>query len=537
MERGDFSPTPTKSSPDDTQQEADVMEATMLNRESPESEHQSPPGLVEEQLTDSLKPDESSCSIALETRDIKAAVHVDPPLDVATQFHDSQYEQVDSSGFPNSSTSMLPYTDEPFSGVNQGHYLGYADDSDPDFWNELVNELVGNQDEHSSGTSNVQKDSVAETVPRNSIRDSAFDSAASSDLENEAVLPQELLGLGASNLEESPFMFNDPLQMNVDEFLAMAQWSPPFENASFLPYDNTGPDVYSLDSTAESLQDLCSGMEETSNQKNVANNGDDLEVTGIIVRARQPQHPSNSNEFAQQGTATRRIRLQNALLLSDAAASAAACESVCGKDDHEDREAGRKALQDLSDSTEESLSQKNTPVNGDVLEGTGTEIRSRQPHSSLKKVLPKLGTSARKIRLQSHIKLQSFSSIGGVSSSSKDDHEDKESMTESLQAGEHADANIAEVRELPKPAFPDKLEQSSVHDNAAQGSEWYQESKPMPRLRARCADDDATTPEGPPSRPRFPRTASLGYVIWLVLLVILLLVCAGIWRCKYSHSM
>lgn len=210
------------------------------------------------------------------------------------------------------------------------------------------------------------------------------------------------------------------------------QLSALYENATLLPYDSTGPDVYSVDSTAESLQDLFNSMEESNNQKNVANNGNGLEGPGIMIRARQPQHPSDSNNiFAQQGTAARRFRLQGSSQM--ALCFSADSESSSSKDDHEDKEVMKKALQDLFDSTEKSLTQNNTPSNEDGLQGTGIKISARQAQyrPSLKKLSSKQGTAARRIGLQAHLEVGTFAGRGGESSSSKDNHDElKESLPE-----------------------------------------------------------------------------------------------------------
>ncbi|XP_010941181.1 NAC domain-containing protein 14 [Elaeis guineensis] len=555
MDRSCFSPTPAKLSPDDTQHEEDVMEeiATPLDQESsdsvlqegphslPDSVEQQPAGIqiwladeTDRSTTYSVKPDDSSCNIASDNCDAKAGMHADPLQDVSAQYRDPHYEHIDSNGFPNIGSPVLPYPDYFFGNMNHGSDTGYVNNADKDPLNEFLIAVLSNQDDYSSGASNVQKDSVAETLPRHSIWDSAScrDSRTSSEIDTEATLPQELLGVEASkSFEGSSFLLNDPLRMDsLDGYPEIEpQLSALYENAYVLPYDGTGPDVCSVDS--ESLQDLFNSMEEPSNLKNVANNGDRLEGAGISFRARRPQHPSNSdNKFAHQGTAARRIRLQGStpkeLFFS------ADSESSCNKDDHEDKEAMKKALQDLFVGTEESLTEKNTPSNEDGLEGTGIEIRARQTQHlpRLKKLSSKQGTAVRRIRLQAHFEVGTFSSTVGELSSSKDDHEHKESMTE---AGEHVDDNIANLGEISKPALPDKLEQLPVHDNAPPASELCLESKPTLRLRTKRTDDNANTPEDPP-RGRIPRSASVVYVIWLVLSVILVLMCVGIWRCISS---
>ncbi|KAG1359332.1 protein NTM1-like 9 [Cocos nucifera] len=540
MDRSCLSPTPAKLSPDDTRHEEDVMEeiATPLDQESSESVLQEPhslPDSVEQQpagiqiwladetdgsTTYPVKPDDSSCNVASDNCDAKAALHADPLQDVSAQYCDPQYEHIDSNGLPNIGSPVLPYPDYFFGNMNHGSDTGYVNNAYQDPLNEILNAMLSNQDDYSSGASNVQKDLVPETVPRHSIWDSAScrDSRTSSEIDTEATLPQELVGVEASkSFEGSSSLLNDPLQMNsLDGYPEIEpQLSALYENAYVLPYDGTGPDVYSVDS--ESLQDLFNSMEESSNLKNVADNGDRHEGARISFRARQPQHPSNSdNKFAQQGTAARRIRLQG--LTSNALCFSADSESSCSQDDHEDKEAMKKALQDFFVSTEESLTEKNMPGNEDGIEGTGITIRARQTQHPPRWKMPasKQGRTARRIRLQAHLAVGTFSSMVGES-----------------RGREHVDDNIADLGGISKPALPDKLEQLPVHDNAPPDSESYLESKSMLRLRTKRTDDNANTSEDPP-HGRIPRTASVVYVIWLVLSVILVLMCVGIWRCISS---
>ncbi|XP_010934905.1 uncharacterized protein [Elaeis guineensis] len=548
MEKSGFSPTPTKSSPDGTLHEEDSMEeiSTPVNQKSPESglqeEPQSLPDSVEQQptvikrwLTDnihcsatcSVEPDERSCNVAADNHDAKAGMH-----DVSTQYHGPHHQQIDSNGFPNFSSPMLPCTDDQESPMED------VDDADRDSFHEFLDAVLGNPDEYSPRASDAQKNSVAESVPRHGIWDSASfrDSGTSSDIDTEAGLPQEHVSLEASEWSEEPsFLLNELLQMNSSYGYPETEphLSAPYENASLLPYDSTGPDVCSVDPASESLQYLFDSMEASNNQKNIANNGDGLEVTGIEFRPHQLQHPSDSkNISAQQSTITSRFRLQGPV--QNVSFALAGSESSSSGDDHEDKEAMRKALQDLCDSTEESLTQKDTPSNEDGFEGTGIKIRTRKAHPpSLNKLSSKRGRVFGRIRLQASLEVGSFSAIAGESSSSKDDQVDRESTTE---AGEHVDDNLAEFREISKPALLDKLEQLSIHDDATHSSELYQESKPLLRLRTKGTYDDANVLKDPPSHPGISGTGSVvAYVVRLVLAVILLLMCFGIWRCINSQ--
>ncbi|KAG1360929.1 NAC domain-containing protein 14 [Cocos nucifera] len=517
MEKSGFSPTLTKSSLDGAPHEEDSMEeiSTPVNQESPGSglreEPQSLPDSVEQQptvikrwLTDnidcsgtcSVAPDERSCNVASDNHDAKAGMHI----------HSFKLVFMILACI----LACTRYTNQGIINLhkhNQESPMEDVDDADRDSFHEFLDAVLCNPDEYSAGASDVQKNSVAETVPRHGIWDSASfrDSGTSSDIGTEAGLAQEHVSLEASEWAEEPsFMLNDLLRMNSSHGYPEIEphLSALYENASLLPYDSTGPDVYSVDPTSESLQYLFDSMEESSNQKNIANNGDGHEVSGIKFRPRHLQHPSDSmNLSAQEGTITSRFHLQGPV--QNASFASAGSESSSNGDDHEDREAMKKALQDLFDGTEESLTQKDAPSNEDGFEGTGIKIKTWKVRNPPNELSSKQRRVFGKIRLQSSFEVGSFSAIAGESSSSKDDQVDGGSTTE---AGEHVDDNLAEFREISKPALPDKLEQLSIHDDATHSSELYQESKPLLRLRTKGTYDNADVPKDPPSHPGISRT-------------------------------
>lgn len=119
-------------------------------------------------------------------------MQADPLQDVSAQYRDPRFEHIVSNGFPNIGSPILPYTDYFFGNMNHGSDTGYVNNSVEDPLNEFLNAVLSNQDEYSSGACNVLKDSVAESLPRHSIWDSAScrDSRASSDIDTEATLPQ-----------------------------------------------------------------------------------------------------------------------------------------------------------------------------------------------------------------------------------------------------------------------------------------------------------------------------------------------------------
>lgn len=135
--------------------------------------------------------------------------------------------------------------------------------------------------------------------------------------------------------------------------------------------------MYSIDSGADSLQDLFNGMGELNNQKTVSDSKDDSEGTGIKIVSHQMQPvQSNSDNFFVQGTAARRIRLQSSILKVPFA------EPLSMSND-EDEASTTKAKGDILDSMEEATSKKNTTRNRDGPVETGLKIRDQQSPNEL----------------------------------------------------------------------------------------------------------------------------------------------------------
>lgn len=316
MERSGLSPTPTKSSPGDTQHDTDVfdelgtpMEATPLNQPSPfsdvEEEPQSllsaaktQPSGITRWLDDkadhtSMKSEDGCCNhLVAVDQEAEAGAVLDPLLEALGSFYDTK-KQIDSNGFPSVSSPMRPYSNHPFFGsTDQDSHMGIHQNNhmEQDYLDEFLNSILSNQDE-CSGQSKVQKISTPEVTH----------SRSSSDIDTEGGLAQGGVGLH----DPGWFCFdtlNDYPEIN----------SGVYENTSLLPYDSIGPDVYSVDSGAESLQELFNSMPESCGHLNSSSNGvgEETGITGIKIKARQPQHPAVDDLSAQQGFARRRIRLQ-----------------------------------------------------------------------------------------------------------------------------------------------------------------------------------------------------------------------------------
>ncbi|URD92721.1 No apical meristem (NAM) protein [Musa troglodytarum] len=463
METNGFSPTPIKSSPGDTQHEADAMDdtETLLNdspksdlkeepKSSSDSVHKQPAG-IKRRMVDkadcstnvSVKPGRSYCKLDSPDEEIEVGEKADPLQDALAKILDPRNEQIDCDIFPNISSTDLPYTNYTFMGnENQEFQIRSlpVDSADDDLLNEFLLSAL-NPDDLPSGGSIFPKDSVAGNLPKPSLWDSASckDSGTSSDIETEPGLPQ-----GAAGLEASEWFWGSSL-LPTDSALLPTQLSTLYENATLLPYDITGTDMYSIDSGADSLQDLFNGMGELNNQKTVSGSKDDSEGTGIKIMSHQmqPVQP-NSDNFFVQGTAARRIRLQSSILKVPFA------EPLCRNND-EGEASVTKAKGDILGSIEEATSEKNTMRNRDGPVETGLKIRDRQSPNELFAQQCETSTNVTWCyELQSGFDLEpSISSDYGI----------RAGRTE---VEEHVGDNISEGAESAAPALPDKLVQSSI---------------------------------------------------------------------------
>ncbi|KAJ8490410.1 hypothetical protein OPV22_012131 [Ensete ventricosum] len=534
METSGFSPTPIKSSPGDTQHEADVMDdaETLLN-DSPKSDlkeepkslsdsvHKRPAG-IKRQMADkvdcstnvSVKPGRSYWKLDSPDEEIKVGEKADPLQDALAKFLDPGNEQIYCDVFPDISSTELPYTDYTFMGnENQEFQIGSlpVDNGDEDLLNEFLISAL-NPDGLPSGASIFPKDSVAGNLPKPSLWDSASckDSGTSSDIETEPGLLQ-----GAAALEASEWFCGSSL-LPTDSSLLPTQLSTLYENATLLPYDISGTDMYSIDSGADSLQDLFSGMGELSNQKTISDSKDDSEGTGIEIVRHQSSVWPNSDNFFVQGTAARRIRLQSSILKVPFA------EPLSRKSD-EDEASTTKAKGDILGSMEEATSKKNTMRNRDDPVETGLKIQDQQSPNEL---FTQQGETSTNVTQCYELQMQSVS-----------DHEPSISSNHGIRAGrteveEHVDDNIS-GGESTAPALPNKLDQSSIldTDEKPSASSEYQMPDSMLRLRTKSTSDSENMHKHSPSCPKASRGHSvIAYMMYLLLSVVFLLLCFGIRR-------
>ncbi|KAJ6797302.1 NAC domain-containing protein 62-like [Iris pallida] len=362
IERSGLSPTPTKSSPDGTQNEGDGLEdidiptvLTPISQISPVSDMQEQQSLsttIEKQpsgitrwLADkadrsTLKPENSGGRhVALDVKgdnDAKGETLVDPLLEALERFCDPQDDPIDAAEFPNISSPMLPYSDHPFFGnTDQESHMrfGQPDYVEQDSMNDFLNSILSNQENYSEA-SNFQQTSTTE----------AMHSRSSSELDAEEGLMQGALGFGNPG-----WCYADTSTFGFPEF----NDSGLYQNSSLLPCDSTGPDVYSVDSGADSVQGLLNSVDESTGNKNIFGNGIGLNGTGVELRTRSNRLPSVGHLSATQGSAKRRIIFMSSV--RPAATSSTVCESGSDKENYEDTEAAVEVGENEYSCTESGL--------------------------------------------------------------------------------------------------------------------------------------------------------------------------------------
>ncbi|KAJ8501377.1 hypothetical protein OPV22_011929 [Ensete ventricosum] len=488
-------------SPGDTQHDADMVEETetQMNQCSPESDLQeeprSMPDSVQKQhagiemwLADKadgstrvfVKPEMNCFNLDSPDEEAKAREKADPPQDAFAEFCDQEFAQI-GHGVPNISSQILPHANYPLvSDINEESHIGFhpVDSSTVgDDLDAILNSILS-VDDCSSGASIIPKEPFAESLPEQSPWDSASqrDGESSSDIETEPSFPQH-----AADLETcawscgSSFLPTDSLQVDGSTVSpgATTQLSTLYENASLLPYDISGPDVYSVDYGAESLEDLFNSLEELGSQNPISACRDDLEGTGIQIRRRQAQQyqQNSDNLLMKQGTAGRRLRLQSSIRKVQ---FGSASDESSSTNDNGDKESTAEAKRELFNSMEEAISEKNV-TNRDDLMDSGIKIRARQvQHSANNLSTQEVQTSSEFTR---HIELQ-IGSVSDGESSIRSNFEDKVGRT---AAGDHVDDGISESEESRLPAFLDKLEDLCIHDTDETSSK-YQKSKSVLRI-------------------------------------------------------
>ncbi|XP_020240988.1 NAC domain-containing protein 62-like [Asparagus officinalis] len=476
IERSGFSPTPTNTSPGDTQHEEDAFEEpetpvleTPVNKVSPLSEIQddaqavpndgkNQPSGITRWLADkadrtSMKAEDGHCNSHVTVEhEAEAGAVVDPLLDALRPFYDPKAEQIDSNGFPNITSPTQPYSNHPFIGSSdQKSHMGFyqPEYNENDSINEFLKSILITQDEYSEGSKVLQMSTAG-----------ALHSHSGSEVDTEG-------GPG----------FHDPGWFCMDTWNDYPEInSALYENTSLLPYDSTGPDVYSVDSGADSLQELFNSMKESNGHVNASSNEASPEETGIIgirMRSRQPQNSMNtsSNEIG--------------------------------------------------------------PVETGI---TGIKIRSRQPqNSAVDNLSAQQGHARRRIRLQCSVQARELS-FEGEMRSKKEDTEDEEATVEVEEIEEHAE--IVNAKAVPDPLPVIKREDLFVQDDTtalkaeACSLDISQEFKPNLRLRAKSTNETTESDKlkGPAPLIKTSRPdVVIGYVVgFIAIFMILVLFFVGI---------
>ncbi|BAF22948.1 NAC domain-containing protein 14 isoform X2 [Oryza sativa Japonica Group] len=354
VDRSGYSPTPSRSTPDNMEPIEDGN--TPLNRESPESAlHESPidlPALTEAQAapitrwladrTDNATTNEVNIS-HMPHHGLDGGAKASPSAGAFPQLIGSQQNIHDNNELATVSAPMLPHEDFnnfPLGAI--GNFDGNMNPRDP--VEEFLNQTIADPDEHSSTTSKAQYDSDTGIIP--------------TEFENHGVMQGEFMD-DLSGLENLDFWPDD----------RNPQLSALYEDTPLLPYDSTDQDVLSMDSGAESLQDLFNSMDDSNARNNVWGNEPFLQGTGFPMS--WPLQPNSA--FPNQGTANRRLMLQLSESLSPD------FDVSMTRDECEDEEPGIVVTSKyVNEAPEESTAEKDMPSDGDDAEPTGITILRRR---------------------------------------------------------------------------------------------------------------------------------------------------------------
>ncbi|KAG8086831.1 hypothetical protein GUJ93_ZPchr0010g7514 [Zizania palustris] len=355
MDRSGNSPSPSHSIPDNNEPKEEAN--TPLNKEFQEPAlHESPidlPGsTIESQAapitrwladrTDDMATNEANISHMTLHGLVDGGAKASPSVGALAQLIDSQknIRDIDElAPFPSTELSLEDFFFGDFEAF--GNFDGNTNPPDP--LEEFLNQTLADPDDHSSTTSKVQCDSDTEILP--------------TEFENNMMMQGEFID-DQNMLENINFL---PDETNP-------QLSALYENALLLPYDSTDQDVLSMDSGAESLQELFNSMDDLNGKKDGWNNEPVLPGIGFSAIPWQSQSNVHPNYlFSHQGNAPRRLRLQESLFAN-----------VERGDECEDEESGIVTSNYADEDAEESAEEKDIPSVGDEAESTGITIQRRR---------------------------------------------------------------------------------------------------------------------------------------------------------------
>lgn len=178
------------------------------------------------------------------------------------------------------------------------------------------------------------------------------------------------------------------------------QLSTLHENASLFPYGIAGPDVYSINAGAESMDEFFNSIPGFYSPSTISvTTEEDSEMPGIKIRSPQSNNhePPSTNSFLKQGIANRRGRLQCYIRKVPSTGAGSKSNHIV---EDEDKNSISKETQTLCDSIEESSDNNITDKLDESME-IGIKIRDQGVQHSPNGLSPQDKLSSCKILLQS----------------------------------------------------------------------------------------------------------------------------------------
>ncbi|KAG6538531.1 NAC domain-containing protein 14-like [Zingiber officinale] len=515
---GDCSPTSKKYSPDNFQHGTVDLEenGTPLNHHSPKSDSQEQPvspmdpfekkpesimkqieDMADHSTTYSMQPDVSHCHLALQEKEESKARE----KDVLAHFSNLEYQQTESSYFPDVSSPMLPYTDYPFFGnINNG--LVPVVRAEQDSLHDLLN-LMLKEEESVSATATFENDSFGENLVRHRLLDSPSvrnNIGLASDLDTTVGLAQRPADAESFDWLDGTFSLSNILEPQLDT-----------GNESLNLHGSIKTQVHSISSYIHPSQDMFGNIDNSNSQKNIAGSSNNLEGIGIEIRSRGSDVLPNSDVL--QGTTTRRMRLASAVLFPSVDS-----ESSTTIYDHEKQQKPTNVLELVCEDVDGSARKEGKLLNN----RTGKSVKAWH-HLNSKKSLSQYHYSAIRIVLRRKCKVRLFSCLNSKSRSSSNHVQEVTIM----QKGVPANDITSEVQQSLSCSFPDKPVRFSAHDRTPYISDVYKRtSKAVTRLTVdhNCLEIDSSFQQ------KAPRSHSVAlYLIWLTVMVVLVPLCLDLW--------
>ncbi|KAF2290258.1 hypothetical protein GH714_005674 [Hevea brasiliensis] len=319
-----YSPTTSKSSPDDNTSD-----------------------LVQESATSAIQARKPSEDVEDHAAEMTAMVH--PPVEENSHLFVPTSGEIDCKVFspmqPHIPVDLAHYMDSPYSDFGNDHNGFHFQDgtSEPDVsLTELLGEVFNNNDEYSAEESTNQKKSAVGSEINlcgriTPVNFHVKDNGSYSEAATEMAQVQMQASFGSWRAQASSF--NGQLgSRNVGDLA-----NPVRHDAS------------SAISAVGSSFGIFNSMDESSKQMNSVNHGSAVSGTGIKIRTRQPQVRPYADNFAIQGTAPRRLRLQMKL---SAVSYGHGVERDASHKEDEDEDEVQSAVSEASDAKHNPESDK-----------------------------------------------------------------------------------------------------------------------------------------------------------------------------------